>query len=208
VVAIGLVLAETYWLWTEDSWDLPTSAKAKARILPEGAATDATPQPTVGTETIIGRNLFDPERGAGATREVEANSQAFQRVRNMVLLGTAIIGGNRFAILQDGANSGSAQGQAGAPVRVKLGDTIDGFRLSEVSEKRVVFIKGSAAVEVSLDYFRKTDLAQQRVPVAGQSSGQSGAPRVAAPVQPGPRIIPALPRRERQSASPGTAPDR
>ena len=201
------MLAKTYWLWTAGPWDLPT-AKAKSRIVPEGATTEATPQTAAGTETIISKNLFDPERGAGLTTAVEANSQAFQRVKSMVLLGTAIIGSNRFAILQDGATSPGAQGQSAAPMRVKLGDTVDGFRLSEISEKRVVFTKGSAAVEVSLDYFRKTELAQQRGPVGGQSTGQVGTPRATPSVQPGPRVVPALPRRERLPASPGTAQDR
>jgi hypothetical protein len=208
--ALGLVLAKTYWLWTADPWDLPTSARAKSPILPEGAATDAIPQPPVGTETIIGRNLFDPERGAGATRQVEANSQAFQRMKGMVLLGTAIIGGNRFAILQDGANSAGGQGQSVVPMRVKLGDTVDGFRLSEVSEKRVLFTRGAATIEVALDYFRKGELAEPRGPVTGQTgaAGQGGSPQVTAPVQPGPRVVPALPRRERLPASPGVAQDR
>src|SRR5581483_6820215 len=48
------------------------------------------------------KNLFDPERGAGATREAEENSRSYQRVRNMILVGTVIIGNNRTAILQDG----------------------------------------------------------------------------------------------------------
>jgi hypothetical protein len=159
---------------------------------------------------VISKNLFDPERGAGLTTAVEANSQAFQRVKSMVLLGTAIIGSNRFAILQDGASSPRAEGQAAGAMRVKLGDTVDGFRLAEVSEKKVIFTKGSATVEVPLDYFRKTDIAQAREPVTGQTgaTGRAGAPRVAAPGQPVPRINPALPRRERLQASPGTSQDR
>jgi hypothetical protein len=135
----------------------------------------------------------------------------------MVLLGTAILGNNRFAILQDGgASSGpaAASGQPLGPMRIKLGDTVEGFRLSEISEKRVVFAKGSATVELPLDYFRKTDVAQPRRQVATQTSpaGQAAAPGVVAPrvVTPGqanvprqgaPRPTPALPRREREPAA-------
>lgn len=134
----------------------------------------------------------------------------------MVLLGTAILGNNRFAILQDGRVSSAAPGtpiQSVTPIRVKLGDTVEGFRLSEISEKRVVFAKGTATVEVPLDYFRKIDLAQSRGSVAAQTTpaGQAAAPGAVAPrvVTPGPanvptqrvpRAIPALPRRERQPA--------
>ncbi|HVH90506.1 MAG TPA: hypothetical protein VM783_03875, partial [Candidatus Acidoferrum sp.] len=105
IVAIGLVLTKTYWLWTSGPWDLPNSGKPKSSILVEGSKGVTNPPAIIGTETIISKNIFDPERGAGFTREAEANSQAFQRIRSMVLLGTAILGNNRFAILQDGATS-------------------------------------------------------------------------------------------------------
>jgi hypothetical protein len=209
------VATKTYWLWVSGPWDLPNPKKAKSPIGVEDAKAVAKPRPIIGTETIISKNIFDPERGAGLTRETEASSQAFQRIRSMVLLGTAILGNNRFAILQDGARSSAppVTPDQSAPMRIKLGDTVEGFRLSEVSEKRVVFARGTATVEVPLDYFRKTDGAQPRGTVAAQTSpaGQAAAPGVVAPrvVTPGqanvpgqrvPRAIPALPRRERQPA--------
>jgi hypothetical protein len=211
VVAIGLVLAKTYLLWTTGPWDLPNPVKSKSPLPMEEPKGGMNPPAVVGTETIISKNIFDPERGAGFTREVEANSQAFQRIRSMVLLGTAILGNNRFAILQDGASSSGAQpgvpGQPSSPIRIKLGDTVEGFKLSEVSEKRVVFARGASTVEVPLDYFRKTEVAQPRRPAAPQpgAAAQTPAPRVA-PRQaiPGPRMprtIPALPRRDREPAA-------
>jgi hypothetical protein len=216
IVAIGLVLTKTYWLWMSGPWDLPNSRKAKTPMVLEDSKTATNPRPIIGTETIISKNIFDPERGAGLTREAEANSQAFQRIRSMVLLGTAILGNNRFAILQDGGVSSGTPGtpaQSVGPIRIKLGDTVEGFRLSEISEKRIVFARGTATVELPLDYFRKTDIAQPRGSVAAQTSpaGQAAtpgvvAPRVVTPGQPNvpaqrvPRAIPALPRRERQPA--------
>ena len=209
---------KTYWLWKAGPWDLPNPRKAKSPIAVEDAKAVTNPRSTIGTETIVSKNIFDPERGAGLTRESEANSQAFQRIRSMVLLGTAILGNNRFAILQDGGVSSGAPGTPGqsvAPMRVKLGDTVEGFRLSEISEKRIVFARGTATVEVPLDYFRKTDAAEpRRPPVAAQTSpaGQAPAPgavapRAVTPAQPNvpsqrvPRAIPALPRREREPAA-------
>jgi hypothetical protein len=217
IVAIGLVVTKTYWIWMSDPWDLPNPRKAKSPIGVEDAKAVTNPRSIIGTETIISKNIFDPERGAGLTREAEVNSQAFQRIRSMVLLGTAILGNNRFAILQDGGASSVASGtpgQSAAPMRVKLGDTVEGFRLSEISEKRIVFARGSATVEVPLDYFRKTDGAQSRRPVAAQTSPAEQAatpgavpPRVVTPGQPNvpaqrvPRAVPALPRREREPAT-------
>jgi hypothetical protein len=198
-------------------WDLSNARKAKSPIVGEDAKAVTNPRPIIGTETIVSKNIFDPERGAGLTREAETNSQAFQRIRSMVLLGTAILGNNRFAILQDGgASSGAApaSGQSLVPMRVKLGDTVEGFRLSEISEKRVVFARGSATVEVPLDYFRKADVAQPRRQVATQTSptGQPPAPGVVpprvvtppqanVPAQRAPKPNPALPRREREPAA-------
>jgi hypothetical protein len=215
IVAIGLAVTKTYWLWISGPWDLPTPGKAKSPIVVEGTKAVTNPRPIIGTETIISKNIFDPERGAGLTREAEANSQAFQRIRSMVLLGTAILGNSRFAILQDGGASTGAPAtpsQSVVPMRIKLGDTVEGFRLSEISEKRVVFARGSATVEVPLDYFRKIDVAQPRKPVAAQTSptGQAPAsgvvpPRVVTPPQANvpaqrvPRPTPALPRRDRES---------
>jgi hypothetical protein len=211
------VVTKTYWLWTTGPWDLPNPRKAKTPIAVEDSKAVTNPRPIIGTQTIISKNIFDPERGAGLTREAEENSQAFQRIRSMVLLGTAILGNNRFAILQDGGVSSGAPGTPGqsiAPTRVKLGDTVEGFRLSEISEKRIVFARGAATVEVPLDYFRKIDVAQPRGSVAAQTSpaGQAAKPGVVAPrvVTPGPanvpgqrvpRAVPALPRRDREPAA-------
>jgi len=148
-------------------------------------------RPAVNTEVIISKNLFDPERGAGATREAEANSQAFQRIRDMVLLGTAIIGNDRIAVLQDSAKVAGRPvipGQPATAMRVKLGETVEGFRLAEVAEEKVVFTKGASRVEVLLDYFRKPDVPEVKAPVPRQA----GTPR---PVSP--RTVPNLPRRDR-----------
>src|SRR5262249_55766957 len=195
-------------------WDLPNPRKTKSPIVAEHVKAVATPRSIVGTETIVSKNIFDPERGAGQTREAEANSQAFQRIRSMVLLGTVILGNNRFAILQDGGVSSAAPGtssQSVAPMRIKLGDSVEGFKLSEVSEKRVVFARGTATVELPLDYFSKTDIAQTRrsAPTQTTPAGQAAAPGAVAPraITPAPtnvtqqrvpRAIPALPRRERE----------
>jgi hypothetical protein len=138
-------------------------------------------------------------------------------------LGTAILGNNRFAILQDGGGSTAAPGTPGQPVgpmRVKLGDTVEGFKLSEISEKRIVFARGASKVELPLDYFRKIDAAEPRRPVAAQTTpgqaaaGQAASPGAVAPprvvtppAQPNvptqrvPRASPALPRRDREPAA-------
>jgi hypothetical protein len=212
-VAIGLVLTKTYWLWMSGPWDLPNPGKAKSAIMVETAKGVTNPRANIGTETIVSKNIFDPERGAGFTREAEANSQAFQRIKSMVLLGTAILGNNRFAILQDGSLASTVPGQSAAPMRIKLGDTVEGFKLSEVSEKKVVFARGTATVEVPLDYFRKIDTPQPRravSPPTGATGQATPPPRVTTPRPsdvPVPRVIPALPRRQPAPVPPGPSPE-
>src|SRR5262245_3292436 len=234
VVAIGLVVTKTYWLWMSGPWDLPNPRKPKSPIAAEGNKAITNPRTAIGTGTIISKNIFDLERGAGLTREAEANSQAFQHLRGMVLLGTAIFGNNRFAILQEGGSPGAveAAGRSLAPMRIKLGETVEGFKLSEVSEKRLVFVKGTTTVELPLDYFSNINGAQpgsvaSQTSPTGQAAAPGAVPRVVKPGQPNapaqqppdvvapgvvtpgqanvpaqrvPRAIPALPRRERQTA--------
>jgi hypothetical protein len=147
----------------------------------------------MNTEAIVSRNLFDPERGAGAIGNAEEASRSAQRVRNMILVGTVIIGSNRMAVLQDGASANlapTAATQQPTPIRLKLGDNVEGYRLAEIADKKVVFTKDGTRVELILDYFRKIEMAAPRTAPAGQVV----PPGVATP---GPRVIPNLPRRGR-----------
>ena len=213
VASLAGVGLKMYWLWRQGPWDLPAAMKPKplADRADEKAEAGTVPS-IVGTDVIIAKNLFDPERGANRTKETEADTRAAQRIRSMVLLGTAILGSNRYAIVQDG--DGAARPPAGVqaasqgPRRMKVGDSIEGFNLAEVREKAVVFAKGPTRVELSIDYFRKVPVAAAPPPTI--QPGQPRAPGQTAPGlvpgqltpgavrgQPGPRVIPNLPRRPR-----------
>jgi hypothetical protein len=124
-----------------------------------------------------------------------------QRVKNLVLLGTAILGANQFAILQEPNTTGTqtAPGRSAGPLRFKVGDVFEGFRLSEIRDKNVVFTKGASRVELALDYFRKiepTVLARAPKPTTSGAASASGQARPGAPLAP--RVVPQLPRRERR----------
>jgi len=170
-----------------------------------GTQLSLAPRPPISTEAIISKNLFDPERGAGASREAEENSRAVQRVRGIVLVGTSIIGNNRVAILQDGPSFAPGQpapgqrpagsGQPASMMRLKVGDSLEGFRLTEIADQRVVFARDATRVEVALDYFRKVENVSPR-PVATAGRPQVQAPPAGAPAAV-PRILPNLPRRSR-----------
>jgi hypothetical protein len=92
-------------------------------------------------------------------------------------------------------------------VRYKIGDVVEGFSLSEICDKNVVFSKGSSRVELALDYFRKIEApAAARAPVAQRGvTGLAPVTGQAASVSPlAPRVLPQLPRRERLRAPPNS----
>ena len=184
LLLIGLVGLRTYQLWEEGPWEVPALGKEKAATAPE----EENPPPQhpllASTKNIVDRNLFDPERGQGRSKEGEAQSGAAQRIRSMVLLGTAIIGSSRYAILQESGDPRSPIGKAKPAqpnqIRLKLGDTVEGFKVSDIQERRVVFSRGATNVEISLDYMRKVE----------ETKGRAGTP-----VPIGPRVPSTIPRR-------------
>ena len=144
---------------------------------------------------------------ASPQNEAEVNSRAMQRLRGLTLLGTAILGESRYTIVQDtGAQSAGRHslGQASQTMRFKMGDTFEGFSLSQIQDKNVVFTNGAARVELALDYFRKVEAS---APVA-RPTAQTGPARPAAAGSPpgpvAPRVVPQLPRRERLPQRPSS----
>jgi hypothetical protein len=200
VLAIGIVGWNLYWTWKVGPWDLPTASKPGTFGSTGDGQSPRMARPPLNTDIIVSKNLFDPERGAGATREAEENSRAFQRVRGMILVGTVIIGNNRVAILQESTSGSPAnpRNPAASPavMRLKVGDNLDGFRLTEIADRRVVFAKDASRVEVLLDYFRKVE------PPAPPKPAVQVPPRPA--TTPVPRVVPNLPRRG-QLPVPGSA---
>ena len=181
--------ARTYGLWKAGPWDLPRAVERKKSAVQEEEKSAPQRQQIASAKNIVEKNLFDPERGASRALETQASAMATQRIRSMVLLGTAILGSSRYAILQGPSDGRPAVpgSKAGAPnnLRLKLGDAVEGFKLSEIHEKKVIFTKGASKVEVALDFFRKTE------------------PTKAVPAPPArPGIAPDVPRRERLPAPP------
>ncbi len=164
----------------------------------------ATVRPLAGIDMIVNKNLFDPERGASKTREAEADSRVLQRIRSFILLGTAILGSNRYAILQDGGG-GSAPAQPGrspTPSRYKVGDVVEAFSLSEIRDKNIVFSKSASKVELALDYFRKIETSTPARALTPQPGVNTPVPGQPGPMPLVPRVLPQLPRRERLPAPP------
>lgn len=165
LVAIVFVTTMTYQLWHEAPQGLPKPGKGNTSFVEQPRE---KPRRTriADTANIISKNLFDPERGAGTTKESKASSVAAGLVQNMVLLGTAILGNTRYAILQEPSNSRrpdpGPQIREPGLLRLKLGDTVQGFNLSEINEESVVFTKGPSRLELPLDFSRRVEEAKQK----------------------------------------------
>jgi hypothetical protein len=183
LLATVFVVAKTYRLWWAGPWDLPKPGKAKEPSVLEGSQKQPPPARLVSTKDIIERNLFDPERKGGTAQESDTSSAGMHRLRGMVLLGTALLGSSRYAILQEPSDGRTAgpKTQTGQPsyVRLKLGDTLDGFKLSEIDDKKVIFTKGASRIEVPLDFFRRVE------------ESRPGPPE---PTPPRPGVAPRIPR--------------
>ncbi len=127
---------------------------------------------SVRTKNILSKNLFDPERGTGKTEAtpVLSDDEATKRIRGMVLLGTAILGNSRIAILRQppGPRRAGKKSRIGSPtghlstIRLKLGDKLEGYNLLEINEKMVIFTRGSSKVEISIDFLRKDKVIKKK----------------------------------------------
>lgn len=198
VIAIGGVAGRTYRLWESGPWELPKPTQGGGLPAGEGSKAKALKPRLTSTKDIVARNLFDPDRGTDAAELAEAGSASAQRVRSLSLLGTAIFGDSRYAIFQEPSDRAptprGAVPRPGDLLRLKLGDSIEGFDLSEIHEKKVVFVKDGAKIVLGLDYFRKVEeTKQQRQP-----------PQALRP--PPVPVVPQVPRlpRERAARNPQT----
>jgi hypothetical protein len=119
----------------------------------------------------------------------------------LILHGTAILGESRYAILQDSGSSPGGrpvQGQTNQLMRFKTGDSFEGFRVSEIRDRNVVFSNGPARIELALDYFREVESVTASAPPAAQVRPTGSAPARGQPSPlPLPRVVPQIPRRER-----------
>lgn len=195
-----MVGARTYHLWQAGPWDLPAPGKSRAAPRAAPASEEAPEFQMANTRAIVEKNLFDPERGAVKKSDAvaKADDQSLQRIKSMVLLGTAILGSSRYAIVQDPGTTGTtAPGGRPQPAkappaggsqpatgqtRLKLGDTVEGFKLAEIRERSVLFTKGANRVEVSIDFFRPAEEPPRTAAPGAPVQQRPGlAPRVRVP---------------------------
>lgn len=162
-----------------DVWQGETPVFDVARVpttaSPGESLSETTPTPGVSTRTIVARNLFDPDRGAKVVAPPvpeKVPEEPDQGIDGVLLLGTVIAGSERYAIMKVPPDLGpvSKKGQRGPRVRakpgkpptsgvgvrrVRIGDSLRGYRVQDIEEQKVVLQRGSAQTEVRIDYTRE-----------------------------------------------------
>lgn len=170
LLALGFVGYRVYEFWRQEPEEPARSARGPEGDAAKSAPERPKPQKRVELRTIVTKNLFQPDRGAVGETEAADTSAGAQRLRSMVLQGTAIIGDQRYAILEVPADSRltALRTKSAEPLkllRLRLGDTVEGFRLSEIQDRKVVFAQGESRVEILLDYSRRAGEAVEKSPL-------------------------------------------
>jgi hypothetical protein len=141
--------------------------------------------------TIIGdQNLFHPERKIPTVMEVKADGKPLP-MPEYLLYGTLIYDNASIAYMEDTKEPRNTPGRGRRQIALHINDTLSGFTLKEIYTDRVIMVRGSEIMTVSISDTHKKiktgQIAQKspiREPVA-QSQGiqkSAGSP-VQAPAQ-------------------------
>jgi len=172
--SIGLVGLKTFEIWQQDD-RRPLKRRDEGSLANgQDSTLGSIKGQSAGTKIIVEKNLFDVKRGAGGSGKKATVSQDAGEIEGLVLLGTIIAAGERFAIVKVPASSPGGRrgsGAGGGMRRLALGNTVWGYTLAEIQADRVIFTKGNSEVELGLDFSRRSVNVQK--PVRSKSSSKS-----------------------------------
>ena len=173
-LAIALVGLKTFEIWQQDDRRPLKRRDEGSSANGQGSTLVSIKGQSAGTKIIVEKNLFDVKRGAGGSGKKAAVTEGADDIEGLVLLGTIIAAGKRFAIVKVPASSPGGRrgsGAGGGMRRLALGDTVWGYTLAEIQADRVIFTKGSSEVELGLDFSRRSVKVQK--PARSKSSSKS-----------------------------------
>jgi len=142
IVAIGLVLTKNILAVDDRPWDLPNPGKAKSPILVEGSKPVTNRQRSSGRRPLSARIFLtrNEERVLpGKRRRIPRRFNAYEAwcywaLRSLGITDLPSCRMERFLLEHRESPANRLRRCAS-----KLGDTVEGFRLSEVSEKKELF---------------------------------------------------------------------
>jgi len=173
-LAIALVGLKTFEIWQQDDRRPLKRRDEGSSANGQGSTLVSIKGQSAGTKIIVEKNLFDVKRGAGGSGKKAAVTEGADDIEGLVLLGTIIAAGKRFAIVKVPASSPGGRrgsGAGGGMRRLALGDTVWGYTLAEIQADRVIFTKGNSEVELGLDFSRRS--VKVRKPARSKSSSKS-----------------------------------
>ncbi len=99
-VAIGLVGLKTFEIWQQDDRRPLKRRDEGSSANGQGSTLGPIKGQSAGTKIIVEKNLFDVKRGAGGSGKKAAVTQDAGEIEGLVLLGTVVAAGERFAIVK------------------------------------------------------------------------------------------------------------
>jgi hypothetical protein len=202
VVLLLALLAQAWGLvsvWRDDPLqNLAVSGKKETQtaIMPGGKQSLQPPQPAIPPDFNQGY-IFNAERSLvdGGGKDGKAQSAANVAIDKIHYSGSIITGTNPRALLsyalggQPDASGSGAQKQGF--LRVTLGDTVNGYKVTEILPEKITFSRDGQKI-TKLLYDKAKDRGQAPIPLAGrEQSGQIPAASLApqAPGQNAPLVL-------------------
>ena len=142
----------------------PAPRRAQAPASSEDAPTAAAEDKLVAYNVIVAKHLFNPSRTEGGAA---ATTPAAPPPPKPMLLGVVVDGPKSRAYLEDASTK--------RVFGYKIGDTISGGRIDQITDEKVVIVRPDGPVEVLL-----RDPSKPKPPAAGVP-GQPGAPPPGSP---------------------------
>ena len=134
--------------------------------------------PSISDFSIIGdQNLFHPDRKIPTVMEIKAEGKPLP-MPEYLLHGTLVYDNASVAYMEDAKEPRNTPGRGKRQIALHINDTLSGFALKEIYTDRVVMVRGSEIMTVSIsDSHKKIKTGQiaQKAPVRGAVAQSQGS---------------------------------
>jgi hypothetical protein len=179
--------------------EVKTILPAVRRSATETTERSASPQlPSLAAYAVVSeQNLFHPERKMPAEKKAEVQKVVIPKP-DLMLYGTLIADDMSIAYVEDRKAPLPAGGRGNRQMRLKKGDSINGYVLREIEPDRVVLAKGEEKLVVMLE---DKDKKRGVTGAAATPASAAAAPATAGTTAGGPPVRPGVPAGYRSAGS-------